>query len=87
MIDVLADGILGVSADMLSDMEIIAVATPPITLDFVVRISYAVDVLAGELAALLTDAVSVIDVGMLADENANGLAAVLSPSEVNLLAP
>ena len=82
-----ADGMFGVGVDMLSDMEIIAVTTPPITLEFVVRISYAVDVLAGELAALLTDAVSVIDVGMLADENANGLAAVLSPSEVTLLAP
>ena len=76
-------GILGVSIDMLSDIEIIAVTTPPITLDFVVRISYAVDVLAGELATLLTDVVSVIDVDMLVAENVDSFA----PLEFTLSPP
>ena len=75
MTGVLDGGILGVSADMLSDMEIIAVTTPPITLEFVVRISYTVDV----LTVLIIDVVSVIGVEMLANENANGLVAVISP--------
>ena len=76
-------GILVVSDDMLSDMEIIAVTTPPITLDFVVRISYAVDV----LTVLIIDVVSAIDVDMLADENFNGLAAVMTRLEFTLSAP
>ena len=68
-------GILGVSADMLSDMDIIAVTTPPIPLEFVVRISYAVDV----LTVLIIDVVSVIGVEMLANENSNGLVTVICP--------
>ena len=38
MTDVLADGILGVNADMLSDMEIIVMDPPAITLEFVVGV-------------------------------------------------
>ena len=68
-------GILGVSADMLSDMDIIAVTTPPIPLEFVVRISYAVDV----LTVLIIDVVSAIGVEMLANENSNGLVTVICP--------
>ena len=75
MAGVLDGGILGVSADMLSDMDIIAVTTPPIPLEFVVRISYAVDV----LTVLIIDVVSVIGVEMLANENSNGLVTVICP--------
>ena len=66
--DVLTDVILGDSADMttavtldvdfLSDMEIVVMATPAITLEFVVGLTYAEDVpadlLADSLAAAMT---------------------------------
>ena len=66
--DVLTDVILGDGADMttavtldvdfLSDMEIVVMATPAITLEFVVGLTYAEDVpadlLADSLAAAMT---------------------------------
>ena len=79
MTDVLADGILDVSVDMLSDMEIIAVTTPPITLEFVVRILCAVDVLADVVTIVINDAVSPIDVDVLTETSVNGLANVMAP--------
>ena len=79
MTDVLDDGILEVSVDMLSGIGIIVMPTPTITLEFVVRIAYAVDVLTDLLTVLIIEVVSVIGVDMLADEDANGLAAVISP--------
>ena len=84
-----ADGMFGV--DMLSDMEIIAMATPAVTLPFVVEVAYVegvlVDVLTGVLTVIISDVVSVIDVDMLADKNVNRLAAVMTPLEFTLPAP
>ena len=79
MTDVLDEGMLGVSADMLSDMEIIAVTTPPITLEFVLRISYAVDVVADVVTVVIKDAVPAIDADMLTDMSVDGLTAVMAP--------
>ena len=54
-------------------------------------VTYVGDVRIGVLADLLTvlviDVVTAIDVGMLADENENGLAAVMTPLEFTLSAP
>ena len=89
--DVLADGVLGVVIDVLSDMDIITTVTPVITLDFLLRVAYTVDVptdlLTNLLAVLIVDVVSVIDVDMLADENSNGLTAVATPLEFTFLSP
>ena len=46
-----------------------------------------VGVLADLLAVLVIDVVTAIDVDMLADENENGLAAVMTPLEFTLPAP
>ena len=83
---------LGVGGDMLSDMEIIVMATPVITLAFVAGVVYSVDVLVDlltdALTVLITDVVSAVDaVDMLADENVNRLAAMSPPSEFTLPAP
>ena len=95
--DVLADAtIFGVGADktsaimldvdMLPGMEIIVMGTPVITLDFVVGLAYAVDVLADLLllTVLIIDVAPAIDVDMLDDENADGLAAAMTPLEFTL---
>ena len=94
MTDVLDDGILGVSADMLSDMEIIVMDPPAITLEFVagvivgwVRVPYTVDVLADVPCFSTFGVVPAIDVDMFADENVRGLAAVITPSEFTSPAP
>ena len=68
---------------MLSVMEIIVMDTPKITLGFVVRVTYSVDV----LDVVITGVVTAIDVDILADENVNGLAAVMTPLELTLPAP
>ena len=76
---------VGVDVDMLSDIEIVVMATPAITLDLLVGITYAVDVLTDLLTKLLSvliiGVVTVIDVDMLADEIFN---AVMTPSEFTL---
>ena len=68
---------VGVDVDMLSDMEIVVMATPAITLDLLVGITYAVDVLTDlltNLPAVLIVVVSVTDVAILTDdENFNEL--------------
>ena len=81
--DVPADGKLGVSVDMLSGMEIIVTATPAITLE---SVPCVVDVL-GDVLVVVIDIAPAVDVGVLADENVNGLAAVIAPSEFTLSAP
>ena len=90
---VLADGMLGVSVDILSD-ETIGVdvgmtsdAMFDVGVEFVVGISYNGDVLAGVLSVLIIGFVSAIDVDMMADESVNGLAAVMTPLEFTLLSP
>ena len=71
---------LGVGVDMLSDTEIIVMPTPAITLEFVVGVAYAGDV----LAVIIIEVVLAIDVVMLADENVIGLAALTTPLEFTL---
>ena len=84
MIDVM----IVVGVDMLSYIEIIAMTTPVITLGSMVAVVYAVDVLNNLLVTVpIVDIVSATDVDMLADENANGLAAVMTPLEFTLPAP
>ena len=101
MTDVIGDGmiivrvdmlseevVIGGAVDMLSEIENIVMPTPAITLEFVVAIAYSGDVLADVLSVLITDVVTAIDVvDMLADENANGLAAVMTPLEFNSPSP
>ena len=59
-------------------------ATPAITLEFVVETLYAGDALADVLAIVITGAVPATAVDVLADENANRLAAVTTPLEFTL---
>ena len=55
MDDAPADGMLGVDVDMLSGMEIIAMPSPAIALEFVVEVAYTGDVLTDVgLAAVMT---------------------------------
>ena len=86
MIDVLADVmIFGVDVERLAGMEINVMAPPTITLEFVVGVVYAVDVLADLLlAVIIIDVVAAIDVDMFDDENANGLAAAMTLLEFTL---
>ena len=90
---VLADGMLGVSVEILSD-ETIGVdvgmtsdAIFDVGVKFVVGTSCNGDVLADVLSVLIIDIVSAIDVGMLADESVNGLAAVMTSLEFTSLSP
>ena len=89
--DILTDVMIGVDVDMLSgDIEMIAMDdTPAITLEFVVEIAYAGDVLTDVSTVLITDVVTVIIgvVGMFVDENASGLAVKMTPLEFTLPAP
>ena len=68
-------------------MEIIAIPTPAITLEYVMEIAYAEEVLTDVLAVKMTDILPAIDVDMLADVNANDLAAVMTPIEFALSSP
>ena len=83
MADSLVGAIFGVGADMLSDMEIVVVATLAIAVEFVAGEAYPVDA----LTDVMVGAVSTIDVDMLANENDNGLAAVMTLSEFTLPPP
>ena len=87
MSGVLADAMLDIGVDLFPDMEIIVMDTPVITLEFVVRVEYAGDVLADLPVATIIGVVSATDVDILTDENANGLAAVMTPLEFTLPAP
>ena len=84
--DVLADGILAIVVPMLSDMEVIVTESPTITLESVVGVADFVEVVE-VLDVLIIDLVPAIDVDILADENVNGLAAVMTPLEFTLPAP
>ena len=93
--DVLADVIPGVGvdtdvaldADLLSDMGAIVMDSPAITLDVVVVVACAVDLLSGLLTVLIIGVVSAIDADMFDDEDVNGLVAVMTPLEFTLSAP
>ena len=69
-VDMLSKLMFGIGEDMLSDIDIIVADTAAIDLEFVV--------LTDVLTVLLIDHVTAIDVNMLADENANRLAAVMT---------
>ena len=73
-VDMLSDVMIVVGVDMFPGIEVIVKATAAIALGFVVAVAYA-----GVLTAVLLDVVSVINVDMLVDENASGLAAVTTP--------
>ena len=86
--DILSKTILGVIVDMLSEAMVenlsdkdMLVLSTPVTLEFVVTVSYTADVMAGVLDIII------IDVDMLADENVNGLSAVMTSLENTLTAP
>ena len=81
--DMMSDGMIGVGVGMLTFVEIIVVVPPAISVEFVVEVAY---VLAG-LAVGIIDVVSDFDVDMLADENANGLAVVMTPLEFTSPSP
>ena len=85
----LTDTRLDVGVYTLSNMKIIVITTPAIDLKLLVGVAYAVDVLTGVLTVLIlvVDVVSAIDVDMLADENVNGLSAVMTSLENALSAP
>ena len=95
VIDTLTDVMLGDSVDtmsaailgviMLSDMEIVVMVTPQITLEFVVGVACAVGGLADLPDVIIIDVVSVID--MFPDENVHGLVAVMTPVEFTWPAP
>ena len=83
MNDVLADLMLGAGVDMLSDIGIIVMAIPSITLELEFMVGVVVDVRADLLSDLLTvrviGFVTASDIDILADENVNGLAAAMTP--------
>ena len=93
--DVLTDVMIGVGVDtvsavildvdMLHGVEMIVVTTPAITLEFVVGVTYAVDVLAGLPDVKIIDVVSAIEIEIFADENVGGFEAVMTPLEFTLL--
>ena len=92
--DALTDVMLGVSMltdvilclGMSIDIGIIVTATPAITLEFMVGVARAVNMLNAR-DVMIVDVVSAINVDMLADVNANDLAAVMTPLEFTLSAP
>ena len=74
-VGMLSDVMIVVGVDMFPDIiEVIVKPTAAIALGVVVGVAYT-----GVRTALLFDVVSVINVDMLADESANGLAAVTTP--------
>ena len=77
----LSDVMIVVGVTVLCAIEIIVMDTPAITLEFVVGIVSSVEL----LTVVITGVVSGIDV--LADEGANGLAAVMTPLEFPLPEP
>ena len=81
---VLDDLMFGVGVDMLSGMDLIVVVTPAIFLELVVAVW--ADVPADWMTVLTIDFMFVIEVGMLTDENLNGLAVVMTPLEFTLSA-
>ena len=84
-VDVDMMSVIMLDVEMLAGIEINAMAPPTITLEFVVGLACAVDVLADLLlAVIMIDSVPAIDVGMLDDENADGLAAAMTLLEFTL---
>ena len=82
VIDVLTGFMVGVDVDMLDDMEIVLTTAVVITLDFVVSVSYIVDVLSDlvvdALVDVIVDGVSDVAVDVSADVNVKVLATVMT---------
>ena len=74
-----------VNAEILDGMEMIVATTETIVLEFAVGLGYAVDVLTGARAVVITDIVSGVDVAILTD--ANDLAAATTALEFTSPAP
>ena len=83
-VGMLTDVILGLGMSI--DIGIIVTATPAITLEFMVGVARAVNML-GALCVVTVNVVSAIGVDMLADVNANDLVAVMAPLEFTLSSP
>ena len=79
--------VIDVGVDMLSDMEIILMANPAITVELVVRITDTVEMLFEVLTVTIFGIVSFSDVDMLTDENIHGLAAIVTPLKFTLPSP
>ena len=80
----LIDTKLDVALDMLTDTGIFSMDTPGISLNFVVETAYTGDALTNVSAVPKTDVVSGTNVVILANENANGLVAVMTSLESTL---
>ena len=73
--------------DMLSDMEVVVMATPAITLEFVVGLTYAEDLPTDLLAVIIIDIIPAIDTDIFFDGDMEGLAAAMTPVEFTLPVP
>ena len=71
----LDDVMIGVGVDMLSEMEIILMNNPAITVELVVRITDTVEMLFEVLTVTISD------------ENIHGLAAIVTPLKFTLPSP
>ena len=64
-IDALTGFMVGVDVDMLDDMEIVLATAVVITLDFVMSVSYIVDVLSDVVVDILVDVLADVNVKIL----------------------
>ena len=85
--DSLTDVMSDIGVDMLPDMGITVMDIPAITLEFVVGVADAVDVLADVMTVVITGVVLVIDVKMLTNDSINGLIVVMTSLEFTLPSP
>ena len=76
-----------VVVDLLSGMDIVSMTTLSITLEFMETVAYVVDVLVDGPTVLIIEVVTAIGVDILAGENGNGLAAVMTPLVFTLISP
>ena len=83
-IDIDLGVMIAVGVCMLIDAKLVAMDTPGITLEFVVEMAYAGDALTDVSAVPITEVVSGTDVDILANENVNGLAVVMTALESTL---
>ena len=86
-VGMLIDSKLGIAVDMLSDTDVFNVDTPAINLEFMVETVNTGNVMTDMSAIPITDVAYGTDVDILANENANGLAAVRTPLESTLSSP
>ena len=86
--DVVTDALIDIGVGMLSNIDdAVLFKTPTITAGFMVGEPCAVGALTDVLIALIIGAVAATNVDTLDGKNANGLAAVMSPSEFVVPSP